>query len=155
MQFFLELLITLFILCISITSLSGIGYISASIFNLNKTEVVYYYTFFGLAISITLLEIINFFFPINFNISLSFFLIGTLFFFYTKTKDFLCGFKEIDYKFFIFLLLSIFWFIKSKETISNFDSGVYHLSNIKWINEFPLIGGLGNLIRHFANNSSW
>ena len=52
-------------------------------------------------------------------------------------------------------MLSIFWLIKSKDTITNFDSGVYHLSNIKWISEFPLIGGLGNLITHFANNSSW
>ena len=155
MQFFLELLITLLFLFFSITTLSGIGYISASIFNLNKTEVIYYYTFFGFAISLTLLEIINFFFPINFYISLSFFLIGTLFFFITKTNGFLLCFKKINFKFFIFLLLSIFWIIKSKDTITNFDSGVYHLSNIKWISEFPLIGGLGNLIIHFANNSSW
>ena len=155
MQFFSELLITLSILFFSITTLSGIGYISALILNLNKTEVIYYYTFFGFAISLTLLEIINFFFPINFYISLSFFLIGTLFFFIAKTKGPLLCFKKINFKFFIFLLLSIFWFIKSKDTITNFDSGVYHLSNIKWISEFPLIGGLGNLITHFANNSSW
>ena len=65
MQFFSELLITLLFLLFSITTLSGFGYISASIFNLNKTEVTYYYTFFGLAISLTLLEIINFFFQLT------------------------------------------------------------------------------------------
>jgi len=155
MQFFSELLITLLFLFFSITTLSGIGYIFASILNLNKTEVIYYYSFFGLAISLTILEIINFFFPINFYISLAFFFIGTLFFFITKTKGFLLCFKKINFKFFIFILLSIFWFIKSRDTITNFDSGVYHLSNIKWISEFPLIGGLGNLITHMANNSSW
>ena len=82
MQFFSELFFTLLFLFFSITTLSGIGYISASIFNLNKTEVIYYYTFFGLAISLTLLEIINFFFQLTPIFLYSFFNRNFIFFYY-------------------------------------------------------------------------
>ena len=41
------------------------------------------------------------------------------------------------------------------ESVSNLDSVGYHLSNIKWVNEYPIVGGLGNLVTGFANNNSW
>ena len=41
------------------------------------------------------------------------------------------------------------------DMITNLDSSIYHLSFIKWINEYPIVGGLGNLIINFANNQSW
>ncbi|MET3873860.1 LIC_10190 family membrane protein [Puniceicoccus vermicola] len=36
-----------------------------------------------------------------------------------------------------------------------FDSGLYHLNSIRWLNEYPLIPGLGNLHGRLAFNSSF
>ena len=52
----------------------------------------------------------------------------------------------------IFLLFII---SKSAYPIANYDSGLYHIQNIKWIENFPAIFGLGNLHNRFAYNSNW
>ena len=156
MQFFSEFIFTLLILFFSITSLTGIGYLTATILKFNSDELIFYYTFFGLAISIPILEIIHFFYPINIHVSFTIFILGTLLFFLLKNKyieSFQLPKSKITCTFFVILFL--FWLFKSMDSITNSDSAFYHISFIKWINEFPLVGGLGNLIVHFANNHSW
>jgi hypothetical protein len=49
-----------------------------------------------------------------------------------------------------FLLLIVF---SGSATITYFDTGLYHLQNINWIKEYPLIKGLGNIHGRFAFNS--
>jgi hypothetical protein len=39
--------------------------------------------------------------------------------------------------------------------IENFDSGLYHLPTIRWINEYPIVPGLGNLHGRLAFNQSF
>ena len=37
----------------------------------------------------------------------------------------------------------------------NYDTGLYHAQTIRWIEEYPVIPGLGNLNGRFAFNSNW
>jgi hypothetical protein len=39
--------------------------------------------------------------------------------------------------------------------VENFDSGLYHLPTIRWISEYPIVPGLGNLHGRFAFNQSF
>jgi hypothetical protein len=43
----------------------------------------------------------------------------------------------------------------SAHSPSNPDSGIYHAQNIRWIETYPAVVGLGNLHTRFAYNSSW
>lgn len=42
----------------------------------------------------------------------------------------------------------------SLNTVSNYDSGLYHLQNIRWLENYPLPPGLGNLHLRFGFNNS-
>ena len=40
-------------------------------------------------------------------------------------------------------------------TPTNYDSGLYHFSSIRWINEYAIVPGLGNLHGRLAFNQSF
>ncbi len=60
-------------------------------------------------------------------------------------------------KFILCLLVLSFLFIllKSAAPPSSFDTGLYHAQAIRWIEEYPVIPGLGNLHGRLAFNSAW
>ncbi len=55
---------------------------------------------------------------------------------------------------FIILFLVIL-FETSAYIPKNYDTASYHAQAIRWIENFPVIPGLGNLNKHFAYNSNW
>lgn len=57
----------------------------------------------------------------------------------------------------IFGFILVTCWIASRAMIppTNYDSGLYHLSAIRWINEYPIVPGLGNLHGRLAFNSSF
>lgn len=44
---------------------------------------------------------------------------------------------------------------KALQVINNFDTGLYHLQTIRWLNEYAIVPGLGNLHGRFAFNQSY
>ena len=60
-------------------------------------------------------------------------------------------------KFILALLVVCFLFIllKSAGAPAAFDTGLYHAQAIRWIEEYPVIPGLGNLHGRLAFNSAW
>ena len=156
MLFLTEFFLSFVLIFFSFTSLTGIGYLTSSVLKLNNDEFVFYFTFLGIAISISLLAIINFFLPINFYITSTFFIFGSIAFFKIKLNNiFLLKLPRLDTISIFFLIFFFIWLIKSMDSVSNLDSAGYHLSFIKWVNEYPIVGGLGNLVTGFANNNSW
>ncbi len=69
------------------------------------------------------------------------------------------GMRELlslnKYVLFLFLLSFLFILIKSAATPSAFDTGLYHAQAIRWIEEYPVVPGLGNLHGRLAFNSAW
>ncbi len=68
-----------------------------------------------------------------------------------KYLAFVREFNKMDY--FLFVLLICFISFFGANGIRNFDSTLYHVQSIKWISEFPVVPGLGNLHSRFAFNS--
>jgi hypothetical protein len=54
-----------------------------------------------------------------------------------------------------FVIAAIWIASRSMLPPENFDSGLYHLPTIRWINEYPIVRGLGNLHGRFAFNQSF
>jgi hypothetical protein len=55
----------------------------------------------------------------------------------------------------LLLLSSLFILLKSTAPPSSYDTGLYHAQAIRWIEEYPVIPGLGNLHGRLAFNSAW
>ena len=98
------------------------------------------------------------FFPINRNVTLGFALISFFFIILHKRKfiDYISGLRSsslVDViSIFFIILINLFF---SSSGIYNYDSGLYHVQTIKWIQNFPVIPGLGNFHGRFAFNSMY
>ena len=49
----------------------------------------------------------------------------------------------------------IFIILKTTNPEYHYDSGLYYIQSIKWIENYPIVPGLGNLHGRFAFNSNW
>lgn len=47
------------------------------------------------------------------------------------------------------------WCIRAMEVPTMYDSGLYHFGSIRWLNEYPIVPGLGNLHWRLALNQSY
>lgn len=109
----------------------------------------------GIAFSNSILSIISLFSQITPFISLIYFVICLLLFF-SEYKSIL-NFSAIRYKpqnlfFLTFPIVIIFGFINSLYYPVVFDSGLYHIQAIEWIENYPVIPGLANLHGRFGFN---
>jgi hypothetical protein len=53
------------------------------------------------------------------------------------------------------ILIFCFWCLRAMEVPTMYDSGLYHFSSIRWLNESPIVPGLGNLHWRLALNQSY
>lgn len=116
-------------------------------------------TWLGLAIAISLLQLLHLFFPLDWRTSLLIYGCGGV----LSLPGLLGRFKKHNempslyrllYGFVIVIVAS--W-IASRSMLPpvNYDSGLYHFNTIRWINSFPIIPGLGNLHGRLAFNQSF
>ena len=52
-------------------------------------------------------------------------------------------------------ILVLSWCLRAMAVPNNYDSGLYHFQSIRWINEEPIVFGLGNLHWRLALNQSY
>ena len=52
-------------------------------------------------------------------------------------------------------ILVLAWCLRAMAVPNNFDSGLYHFQSIRWVNEEPIVFGLGNLHWRLALNQSY
>ncbi len=52
-------------------------------------------------------------------------------------------------------IVIVAWCLRAMETPTMYDSGLYHFGSIRWLNEYPIIPGLGNLHWRLALNQSY
>lgn len=53
------------------------------------------------------------------------------------------------------VVIALIWCLRSMGLPNNFDSGLYHFGSIRWLNEYPIIPGLGNVHWRLALNQSY
>jgi hypothetical protein len=64
--------------------------------------------------------------------------------------------KDFHWSMWILTTLSILTtLVIATRTPTNPDSGQYHVQAIRWIETFPVVPGLGNLLTRYAFNSNW
>lgn len=55
----------------------------------------------------------------------------------------------------VLALVVIFWSLRAMTTPLMYDSGLYHFGVIRWLNEYPIVPGVGNLHWRLALNQSY
>lgn len=55
----------------------------------------------------------------------------------------------------IVAIVVVCWCIRAMEVPTMYDSGLYHFGSIRWLNEYPIVPGLGNLHWRLALNQSY
>ncbi|WP_018343008.1 LIC_10190 family membrane protein [Cytophaga aurantiaca] len=108
----------------------------------------------GFVIINTLTCLISIFIPITFTVTLSFIISAALITFYIK-NELIKTAKSIHSNCHILLFATPFvvvgFYLASQEP-AVFDSGLYHIQCIKWIEEYPTVPGLANLHHRFGFN---
>lgn len=140
---------------------STIGFGSVRLFRINKYEYGFFDMFFiGLCFTAVILNIWSIFFPTNSIALLALLLLTTSIWIknwgclrkllFSLFKN-LWGNKKMLAAFIIALFpISLYAIISP----TMYDTYLYHISSIKWLNEYPVVPGLANLHSRFGFNSS-
>jgi hypothetical protein len=110
----------------------------------------------GLVACNTLVSIVSIFSPINIFIAFFFFVVGFILLF-LNISDFHYFFKKLKEKrfiIFISLLFLIVGFFLALGPHESYDTDLYHLQTIKWIERYPVVPGLANLHGRIGYNSN-
>jgi len=151
----LELILAL---SISLFSLNGIGSLSRGFFlGRGAKSTLSQNLIFGLCATSFSIELVNLFFKIDWVVSLLLVLIGLAG--NLKNSRLPESFKlkanlRSSVVASIATSILILWLLKAVDPIPSYDAGLYYLQSIRWLNEYPIILGLGNLHNRLAFNQS-
>ena len=150
------------VLCLTALALLGWGRLTLKLIGFKLCSRPDCFTIWlGFGIVLGLIDFLHLFFPVDWRMTAS---IGMLGLFGCRVSPDLNYRLMIDSvriqlsKNWIFSFIGsvtlVFWCLRAMGTPNNFDSGLYHFETIRWLNEFPLVPGLGNLHWRFAFNQS-
>ncbi len=113
----------------------------------------------GWAVVLFILSLLQLVFPLSAVVSLCVYGGGVLFFFLYRGIVCLNFFKErlLLCSFFlpVLFLLSVWFATRAMTDPQFYDSGLYYFNSIRWLNEYPIVKGLGNLHGRLAFNQSF
>src|SRR5271157_5842477 len=154
-----DLTITLIGYLILAISYLGLGWAGSRILRIDfpVKEEPFFLIWLGWAITLFILQILNLFIPINLSSSIPLLILGTIFaivFFENEIR------KQEAFTFSwvypaLLVIIAIWIAILSMSSPTIFDDGLYHFNSIRWLNEYPIVLGLGNLHSRLAFNQSF
>lgn len=123
------------------------GFVSKIIgIRLNGTKGHFINIWLGWCFGLFFFAVYHLFFPINAFASSIFYLPGIIFFFIKYAKKMIPFIKSVEkIKVIAVLFSTLVIGAVAIQLPMNFDTGLYHLNSIRWINEHHIINGLGNL----------
>lgn len=157
--FLIQLLITVFGYIVLALSYLGIGWFCSYILKISFLPENKFFSlvWIGWAIMLLLLQILNLFFPINAYSSIPVLIFGLI----SAIKFFKIEFRSgsipsLSRIYVFFLTVAALWVANlSMQSPAVYDSGLYQFNSIRWLNEFPIVLGLGNLHGRLAFNQSF
>lgn len=159
LTFFIQLAITMFGYFILAISYLGIGWFCSRFLRISFWPENRYFSFIwiGWAITLLFLQVLNLLFPINAYSSVPILVLGLIsaiiFIKIEHRSGAIFPFSKI---YLLFLTISVLCVaILSMHTPIAFDSGLYHFNSVRWLNESPIVLGLGNLHGRLAFNQSF
>lgn len=120
----------------------------------------------GWAVTMLLFQILHFFVPLNAAAVLPVFGLGVILFVPTVIATYL-RWRGGAYKLaprkaaaimgLLLAAVAVAGFVASRAMMpeQNYDSGLYHYNKIRWINEYPVVPGLGNVHKRLAFNNAF
>ena len=149
-------------------SFYGWGTLALTILKINLQSIpgrFFTTAWIGWAAILLVMQVFHLFLPLDWRVSAFVYLSGLVagcFKISIYLRDLLRSknYKPIDVVrvvlFFCLILLAARWAaFKGMGEVTNYDSGLYHFNNIRWINSYPIIPGLGNLHGRLAFNQSF
>ena len=151
---------------VTAVALFGWGQLSWSIVGVSRPLQIKTITiWFGFCVTSGLLEIIHLFMPIDWKVTLAVGLVGLCGVVSwrhdanlgcnvnPKTVWRFCG--ERKWWLIFALIILVASGLRAMGNPTNTDSGLYHFQSIRWVNEYPIVLGLGNLHWRLALNQSY
>jgi hypothetical protein len=116
----------------------------------------------GLVVILFGSEFIHLFFPLDWKVSLGIAVVGCATgvvsapsVYKSSIRSALHVLQRFPFLAAVVCLVVVIWCLAALRAPTNFDSGLYHFGSIRWLNEYPIIPGLGNLHMRFAFNQSY
>jgi hypothetical protein len=116
----------------------------------------------GLVVILCGSEVIHLFFPLDWKVSLGIVIVGcvagatsSLSVYKSSIRSVWLGLKCYPFVTTVVCVMVVTCCLSALRVPNNFDSGLYHFGSIRWLNEYPIIPGLGNLHMRFAFNQSY
>jgi len=151
------------VLCITAIALLGWGRLILKLIGFEqcpRPDTVTVWLGFGIVLGV--IDFLHLFFPVDWKMSVCLGLIGLLGCnvgseLNDRTMIAFVRTQLRKYWFFAIAggLILVLWCLRAMGVPNNFDSGLYHFQTIRWLNEYPLVPGLGNLHWRFALNQSY
>ncbi len=111
--------------------------------------------FIGIAVSNAIFSVVSLYLPINSIVSFSYSFICLIYFLFNFRNLTIFSIPEVKPKNLFFLtypVIILFGFFNSLYPPIVYDSGLYHIQSIEWIENYPVIPGLANLHNRFGFN---
>ena len=159
MLLFADLLVLLLVLFVTAIVLNGWGNLTWKFLRIPTSDSQSTLTIWlGFCILIGTLEIVHLIVPIDNKISLIVALVGIVGYFGGRplTLDRVWTLiRQYPIHILISLLVLCGWCLRAMETPTMYDSGLYHFGAIRWLNEYPIVLGLGNVHWRLGLNQSY
>ena len=158
-----DLMGLLAILALTAFALAGWGRLAVRWIGLPRaTAISTLEIWFGFAVVVGLVELLHLIFPVDWRMSLALAVIGFAGFFAIDGSVWkldvlaLARFVRAHHRTVVLItLVLVVWCSRAMSPPANYDSGLYHFGNIRWLNEYPIVPGLGNLHGRLAFNQSY
>jgi hypothetical protein len=172
----LDLVVLLAILAITATTLSGWGNLTWRVLGIEQpTQPSVVSVWLGFCMVVALLEIIHLFTPLAWPITLVVVFVGisaqiwraqlqlptqqrTVTEAQSSTGFFaltVAALRRYPLRSLVAAAVILVWCLRAMQTPTMFDSGLYHFGSIRWLNEYAIVPGLGNLHWRLALNQSY
>lgn len=116
----------------------------------------------GFCVITSVVEFIHLFVPINWVVTLGLSVIGLIGLRYQREGSALSlvqtirvTIKQYPWQALIVAVMIVLWCLRAMGVPNNYDSGLYHFQSIRWLNEEPIVLGLGNLHWRLALNQAY
>lgn len=159
----IDLLVLILVLIVTSTVLFGWGNITWRWLGMSlPTRLSTLTIWLGFCVVLSVLELIHLFVPINWQVTIGIVTTG-IFGLRHKTPNhvqdvlnvLLVMLKKYPWQSLIVTIMIVLWCMRAMGTPNNYDSGLYHFQSIRWLNEEPIVLGLGNLHWRLALNQAY
>lgn len=158
-----DLLVLILVLILTGAALLGWGNLTWRCLGMSlPTKLSTLTIWLGFCVVLSVLELIHLFVPIDWSVTIGIAAVGCFGLWYKTTppiQDVLNGLivalKRYPWQSFIVAIMILLWCMRVMGTPNNYDSGLYHFQSIRWLNEQPIVLGLGNLHWRLALNQAY